>query len=103
MELIVRVLGICITFIPIIYFATYIIKRASEEQRFDLHINKVKDKQGTKGVIIAYLNRISLFIFITSLGVLISSYFTNNIALDICIVTIIIFIFTYYLDDKYSR
>ncbi len=103
MELIIRILGMCITFIPIIYFANYVISKASEEQKFDLHINRIKDKKGTIGVLIVYINRISLFILITSLGVLISSYFTNNIALDICIITLVIFIFSYYLDDKYSK
>ena len=103
MELIIRVLGMCLTFIPVIYFANFIIQRASEEQKFDLHINNIKDKHGTKAVIIAYINRISLFIFITSLGVLISSYFTNSVSLDISIVTFVIFIFSYYLDDKYSK
>ena len=103
MELIIRLLGMCITFIPCIYLATYIIKRASEEQKFDLHLNHVKDKHGNIGVLIAYINRVSLFVFITSLGVLISSFFDNSIALDICIITFILFIFSYYLDDKNSK
>ena len=103
MELIIRLLGMCITFIPVIYFANYIINKASNEQRFDLHINNVKDKHCNIGVLIAYINRLSLFIFITSLGVLISSYFDNGIALDIVIVSLVVFIFSYYLDDKNTK
>ncbi len=100
MELIVRVFGICIAFVPFVYLASYIIKRAKEEQKFDLHLNRVRDKKGTIGVIIAYTNRISLFILITFLGVYISSYFINSIALDVCIVMLIAFVFSYYLDSN---
>jgi hypothetical protein len=103
MELIIRLLGMCITFIPIIYFANYIINKASSEQRFEIHINNVKDKHGSLGVLTAYINRFSLFTLITSLGVLISSYFDNRVALDIVAISLVIFIFSYCLDDKNTK
>lgn len=100
MEIIVRLIGMCLTFLPVIYFVTYVIKRATEEQKFDLHINRVKDKKGIVGVIIAYINRISLFIVIMSLGIYISSYFINGIFFDIFIISLIVFIFSYFFDNK---
>ena len=100
MELVVRVLGICVAFLPFIYFATYIIKKATAEQKFDLHLARVKDKKGNIGVLIAYVSRIFLFILITSIGVYISSFFTNSVFLDIVIVSLLGYIFSSFFDNK---
>ncbi len=102
MEILVRVFGMCIAFLPSIIFASYIINKAKSKQKFDAHLDNVRDKYGVKGVMIAYISRVSLFILITSLGVLISSYFGNKIALDVCIVSFILFVFSSYLDYKWS-
>lgn len=100
MIFIIKLLGMIITFIPSIYFAIYIIKKATEEQKFDLHINRVKDKKGLKGVLIAYLNRISLWCLITSIGIYLSSYFENNTFLEIGIVSLIVYIISYFIDNR---
>ena len=100
MEIICKLIGMCLTFIPSLYFAIYMIRRATSEQKFDLHLKRVKDKAGTKGVLIAIINRILLFLFITCLGLYITSYFSNTVALDIIIISLITYIISYYLDNK---
>ena len=100
MEMIIKLFGMVLTFIPSVYLATYVIKKATEEQKFDLHLNRVKDKKGIIGVLIAYLNRISIWILITSIGVYLSTYFLENIYLEVSIVAFIVFIITYYFDNK---
>ena len=100
MEMIIKLFGMVLTFIPSVYLATYVIKKATEEQKFDLHLNRVKDKKGIIGVLIAYLNRISIWILITNIGVYLSTYFLENIYLEVSIVAFIVFIITYYFDNK---
>ncbi len=46
MEAFMKLMGMCITFIPSVYFASYMIKKATSEQRFDFHLKRVKDKAG---------------------------------------------------------
>ncbi len=100
MELVIKLLGMCITFVPSVYFASYMIKRATEEQKFDFHLKRVKDKAGIKGVILAIINRILLFLLITCLGLYITSYFSNEIALDFTIVMLILYLISYFVDNK---
>ena len=100
MEIVCKLIGMCITFIPSIYFAVYMIRRATAEQSFDLHIKRVRDKAGTKGVLVAIINRVLLFILVTCLGLFITSYFTNTLALDIIIVSLITYIISRYFDNK---
>ena len=100
MEAICKILGMCLAFVPSIYFAAYMIKRASGEQKFDLHVTRVKDKAGYLGVVIAILNRLLLFILLTCLGLYITSYFSDNWSLDIVIVSLILYIISYFIDNK---
>ena len=99
MEIICKLLGMIITFVPSVYFAIYMIKRATAEQKFDLHIRRVKDKARNLGVFFAFVNRFLLFCLITSLGLYIVSYFTNNWALDIIIISLIVYIISFYVDN----
>ena len=100
MIFIIKLFGMIITFVPSIYFAIYIINKATEEQKFDLHLNRIKDKLGFKGVLIAYINRISLWCLITSIGIYLSSFFENNTFLEIGIVALIIYIISYFIDNR---
>lgn len=100
MEIFCKLLGMCITFIPTIYFAVYMIKRATEEQRFDLHLKRVRDKAGTIGVLVAIVNRFLLFLLLTSVGLYITSYFSNSITLDIAVISLITYIISYFIDNK---
>ena len=100
MEIIIKLFGMILTFVPSIYLATYIIKRATEEQKFDLHLNRVRDKKGFKGVIVAYISRIALWFFVTGLGVYFTSFFENSTYLEVIIVSFLIFIIFYYIDNK---
>ena len=63
MEAFMKLMGMCITFIPSVYFASYMIKKATSEQRFDFHLKRVKDKAGLYGILIAIFNSYSLFFF----------------------------------------
>ena len=100
MEIVIKLFGMVLSFVPSIYFASYIIKKATEVQKFDLHINRVRDKKGNKGVIVAYINKIGLWLLITSLGVYLSTYFDNSIFLEIFIVSLMIYIISYFIDNK---
>ncbi len=100
MEMIIKLFGMVLTFVPSIYFASYIIKKATEEQKFDLHLKRVRDKKGLKGVIIAYINRIALWCLVTGIGVYLSTYFLESIYLEIVIVAFLVFIISYFIDNK---
>ena len=100
MEIVCKLIGLCICFVPSVYFAVYMVKRATVEQRFDIHLRKVNDVAGKVGIIIAVFNRLALFILITCLGLYITSYFDNNVTLDIVIVSFIAYIISLYIDNK---
>ncbi len=100
MEILCKIIGMCLTFIPSIYLATYLIKKATCVQKFDAHIRKVKDNAGNYGMIMALLNRLVLFILLTSLGIYITSYFENDTAFSIVVVSLFVYIITCYFDNK---
>ena len=100
MEAFMKLMGMCITFIPSVYFASYMIKKATSEQRFDFHLKRVKDKAGLYGILMAIYNRVILFFLTTILGMYITTCFTNSIYLDVLIVLFIMYIISYFFDNK---
>ncbi len=100
MDIVCKLFGMCLTIIPSLYFACYIIKKATEEQRFDLHLKKVNDKKGIFGVCIAYLNRICLFVLVTIMGLYVTSMFKNGLLLDLIIVLLIVYIISCFIDNR---
>jgi len=103
MEGFVVIIGLCVTFIPVILFAKYMFDRVSKETKFDTHLEIVKDKKGTFGVLIAYIERILFGTVICSTGVVLTEYFKNKVAIEILVVSIIVFIIVKYFDEKNEK
>jgi ABC-type Mn2+/Zn2+ transport system permease subunit len=103
MEGFVVIIGLCITFVPVVIFAKYVFDKVSKETRFDSHLAIVKDKKGTVGVLIAYLERILFGTVICSSGIVLSEYFRNKTAIEILIVSVILFIIVRFFDEKNEK
>lgn len=100
MEGFIVILGLCITFTPVVLFANYMISKASRITRFDAHLELVKDKKGNFGVAIAYAERFLLGLTITSMGVVLSEFFENQIAIEILIISVVLYIIVKFFDEK---
>lgn len=103
METIIVILGLCITFIPVIIFINYLLNKVNKKTRFDYHLELVKDKKGNIGIIIAYFERILFGIVVSSFGVLLSEFFQNNYIKDILIISSITYVFVKYIDEKNTK
>ena len=99
-EGIIVLFGMCLTFMPVIMFVHYLWTHAREKKPFDYHLDNVRDKKGNFGVFIAYLDKMLFGVSIVSLGVFVSSYFTNSLFLEIFIVVFIFYIIIRYIDNK---
>ena len=100
MEGFVVILGLCVTFTPVVLFANYMINKASKETRFDSHLELVKDKKGNFGVVVAYTERFLFGLSITSMGVVLSELFENEIAIEILIISVVLYIIVKFFDEK---
>lgn len=103
MEGIVVILGLCITFIPAIIFAHYIFTKVSKKTKFDTHLEIVKDKKGTFGVVIAYAERILFGLTVCSLGVVLSEYYKNEKAIEVLIISVILYVIVKFFDEKNEK
>lgn len=74
-EALIIILGICITFIPIIFFVHYLFTHVKKKTRFDYHIELVRDKKGWFGVFVAYGERILLSSLFIVAGIHMSEFF----------------------------
>lgn len=102
-EGLIVIVGMCIAFIPAIIFVNYLFTHIKRKTRFDYHLELVKDKKGTFGVIIAYAERILFAITIISLGVLLSEFFQNQLFLNLFIVSLVLFVVAKYFDEKNEK
>lgn len=102
-EMVIVVIGLCITFVPILMYFKYLMTHVSKKTRFDYHLELVRDKKGNKGVFIAYLERILFGGTIGSFGILMSEYFTNEVVLKIFVVMLIFYIIVKYFDEKAEK
>lgn len=100
MEGFVVILGLCITFTPVVLFADYIISKASKVTKFDAHLEVVKDKNGNLGVVVAYVERFLFGLIITTMGVVLSEYFENETAIEILIISVVLYIIVKFFDEK---
>ena len=82
-EGIIIIIGLCITFIPILVYFNYLMNHVSKKTRFDYHLELVTDKKGKLGIIIAYVERILFGITISLFGIEMSEFFTNEIIFQI--------------------
>lgn len=103
MEGFIVILGLCITFVPAIIFANYIFTKVNKKTRFDTHLEIVKDKKGTLGVIIAYAERILFGLTICSLGVVFSEFYRNEKAIEVLIISVILYIIVKFFDEKNEK
>lgn len=103
MEIIVVLVGLCLTFSPALLFANYIINKPMKKTDFDSHLELVKFNKGTFGVVIAYLERFLFGLMITTMGILLSEYFVNKLAVEILIVTIVLYFIVFYFNEKNKK
>ena len=103
MEGIIVILGLCITFVPAIIFAHYIFTKVSKKTKFDTHLEIVKDKKGTFGVVIAYAERILFGLTVCSLGVVLSEYYKNEKAIEVLIISVILYVIVKFFDEKNEK
>ena len=99
-EVIIRLLGMCLTFLPVIIFVHYLLTSVKEKRPFQYHLDNVKDKKGNFGTFIAYLTKILFGVAVTCLGVFVSSYFTNILFGEIFLVTFVFYVLIKYIDVK---
>ena len=88
-EGLIVIVGLCISFVPVIIFVHYLFTHIKRKTRFDYHLELVKDKKGTFGVVMAYAERVLFASTIISLGILLSEFFQNQIFLNIFIVSLV--------------
>ena len=103
MEGLVVIIGLCVTFIPAILFAHYIFTKVNKKTRFDSHIEIVKDKKGIFGVVIAYVERLLFGLTICSLGIVLSDYYRNETAIEILIISVILYVIVKFFDEKNEK
>ena len=97
-EALITIIGICITFIPVIFFVHYLFTHVKKKTRFDYHLELVKDKKGTFGVVIAYLERIFLSAIAIVLGIHMSEFFQIEFLTILLVVIIILYAIFKYFD-----
>lgn len=102
-EGIVTILGLCITFLPVLLYFHYLLTHVSKKTRFDYHLELVIDKKGRMGVILAYMERILYGITICSFGILMSEFFRNDVVFKIFVVSIVFYIIVKYFDEKNEK
>ena len=102
-EGIVILLGLCVTFFPVIMYVNYILTHVSKKTRFDYHLELVNDKKGRVGIYIAYLERILFGVTVCSLGVMMSEFFRNEFVFQIFVISLILFIIVKYFDEKNEK
>ena len=96
-------LGLCITFLPVIMYVNYILTHVSKKTGFDYHLELVNDKRGRIGVYIAYLERILFGITISSLGVMMSEFFRNELVFQVFVISLILYVIVKYFDEKNEK
>lgn len=102
-EGLITIIGLCITFIPVLFYFNYLMKHISNKTSFDYHIELVKDKKGKFGIVVAYLERILFGVTISSLGVLMSEFFANETLFQIFVISLIAYLIVKYFDQKNEK
>jgi len=102
-EALITIIGICITFIPVIFFVHYLFTHVKKKTRFDYHIELVKDKKGGFGVLIAYLERILLSALIIVAGIHMSEFFQLEFLTSIFVVLLVLYAIIKYFDIKNEK
>lgn len=98
-EGIIVISGLFFTFFPIFIFVRYILRHSKGNTSFDKRIAFVKDKKGSLGVSIAYLERLffgSMFFF---LGLWMCDLFREEIFFLLLVLSIVFYVILKYIDD----
>ncbi len=102
-EAIITILGLCITFLPVLVFFNYLLSHVSKKTRFDYHLELVNDKKGNLGVILAYAERIILGMLVCGFGILMSEFFRNEFIFICCVVLFVLYVIVKYFDEKNEK
>lgn len=102
-EGIITILGLCVTFLPILIYFNYLMNHVSKKTSFDYHLELVKDKKGNLGVAVAYFERIMFGVTVCSLGIVLSEFFTNETMFQIFVISLIVYFITKYFDEKNEK
>ncbi len=97
------ILGLCLTFLPVVMYFNYLLTHVSKKTPFDYHLEIVKDKRGTKGVIVAYLERILYGCAIVSFGILLSEYFASESMFAVVVVSSVLYVIVKWIDEKNEK
>ena len=97
------ILGLCLTFAPVFMYFNYLLTHVSKKTNFDYHLDIVRDKKGSFGVGIAYLERILYGAAIVSFGILFSEYFANEAMFASVVVISILYIIVKWIDEKNEK
>ena len=98
-EGVIVILGLCITLLPPLLYLNYLLSRINKVTRFDEHLGIVRDKKGNYGVILAYGERILFGIVVSSMGILMSEFFDNEMVLQIFVISLVLYVIVRYLDN----
>ena len=98
-EALITIFGICITFIPVVFFVHYLFAHVKKKTRFDYHIELVKDRKGSFGTIMAYLLS-SLFIVG---GIHMSEFFQIEGLTMTFVILLVAYVIVKYFDIKNEK
>lgn len=102
-EALITIIGICITFIPVVFFVHYLFTRVKKKTRFDYHLELVKDKKGSLGVFVAYMERILLSSLFIIGGIHMSEFFQIEDLTIVFVFLLVIYIAFKYFDVKNEK
>ena len=102
-EALITIFGICITFIPVVFFVHYLFTHVKKKTRFDYHIELVKDRKGMFGSFIAYSERILLSALFIVGGIHMSEFFQIEELTTIFIILVVLYVIVKYFDIKNEK
>ncbi|MBQ4031811.1 MAG: hypothetical protein II625_08665 [Bacilli bacterium] len=102
-EALITIFGICITFIPVVFFVHYLFAHVKKKTRFDYHIELVKDRKGSFGTIMAYLERILLSSLFIVGGIHMSEFFQIEGLTMTFVILLVAYVIVKYFDIKNEK
>ncbi len=102
-EIVVVLLGLILTFLPVLIYCHYLLTHVSKKTRFDYHIELVNDKKGTIGVVFAYAERILFGSLLSSLGIVLSEFFKNELFFKVLIINVVLYVIVKYFDEANAK
>ncbi len=97
------ILGLCLTFFPVVIYFNYLLTHVSKKTPFDYHLDVVRDKKGRFGIAIAYLERILYGTAIVSFGILLSEYFRSEAMFAVVVISSVLYVIVKWIDEKNEK